>query len=303
MIRSIALLQMRTFARQRILHTTIGVTAGFAALAGVLGWASHQTIIGVYDESSKLLAQRGQAAPPNPFLLKPSLSMLANEIIYVTMIGALVAIVVGHIAIAEDESNGIGRLVFIRAIQRTRYAVGKLSACALLLGIASTSCFVVSVGALTIVDRFPSGTDLTRLAAFYLLAWLYSMVWTLVGAIGVLLTSKRPLALLGSISAWLTVTFAFPQFTSGLRPTQSLNPIVDPVSTSQTLFRIAAKARPYSLAEQFKEAAGRVLSTAASEPISQTRLRIAPIVAAVVILCAVAWQLIERHDYSRSNPE
>lgn len=303
MIATVARQQLLAYARQRMLIVTVTVLGGFAALAGALGWASHHTIIGVYDESTKLVAARGQAAPPNPFLLKPTLSMLSNEMIYITMIGALVAIVVGHLAVADDDSSGAGRLVFTRPIARARYSVGKMAAIGVLLAVGTAVSYLVSVAALTIVDRFPAASDLARLAGFYLLAWCYLMVFALVGAASVLVTRRRSLGLLTAIGVWLAVTFAVPQFTSGLRPTQSLNPVVDPVSTNQALFRITSHARPYSIAEQFKEAAGRVLATAAPEPAADTWLRIAPVLVAFVVLGALTHRLIARHDYSRSNPE
>lgn len=303
MIEVVARQQIVAFTRQRMLAVTIAVLGGFAALAGVLGWASHRTIIGVYDESVKLVAARGQSTPPNPFVLKPTLSMLSNEMIYVTMIGALVAIVIGHLAVADDDSTGIGRLVFTRPVRRGRYTLGKIAAIGALLATGIAVSYVVSVAALAIVNGFPMWSDLVRLAGFYLLAWSYLMVFALVGAVSVLVTRRRSLGLLTAIGVWLTITFAVPQFTAGLRPTQSLNPIVDPVATNQTLFRFTAHARPYSIAEQFKEAAGRVLATASPEPAAHTWLRIAPIAITLLALVAVTWQLIARHDYSRSNSE
>ena len=303
MIAVVAHHQLLAYARQRMLTVTVAVLGGFALLAGVLGWASHRTIIGVYDESVKLVEARGQATPPNPFLLRPTLSMLSNEMIYITMIGALVAIVIGHLAVADDDSSGIGRLVFTRPIPRTRYTIGKTTAIGALLAIGIAASYTVSVAALTIVDRFPAGRDLARLAGFYLLAWCYLMVFALVGAVSVLITRRRSLGLLTAIGVWLTITFAVPQFSSGLRPTQSLNPVVDPVSTNQALFRFTSHARPYSIAEQFKEAAGRVLATATPEPATDTWLRIAPILVTFIVLVVLAHWLIARHDYSRSNPE
>lgn len=303
MISAVARQQLVSFTRQRMLTVTLAVLSGFAALAGILGWASHRTIIGVYDESVKLVATRGQPAPPNPFLLKPTLSMLSNEMIYITMIGALVAIVIGHLAVADDDNSGVGRLVFTRPISRTTYTAGKTAAIGTLLAIGVAASYLISISSLTIVDRFPTVNDLVRLAGFYLLAWLYLMVFALVGAVTVLITRKRSLGLLAAIGVWLTLTFALPQFTSGLRPSQSLNPIVDPVSTNQTLFRITSHARPYSIAEQFKEAAGHILATTTPEPVVDTWLRIAPVLAAFLALSVLTWQLVTRHDYSRSNPE
>ncbi len=62
MIAAVARQQLLAYARQRMLIVTVAVLGGFAALAGALGWASHHTIIGVYDESTKLVAARGQTA-------------------------------------------------------------------------------------------------------------------------------------------------------------------------------------------------------------------------------------------------
>jgi ABC-type transport system involved in multi-copper enzyme maturation permease subunit len=304
MIATVVTHQLLSLRRQRFFATAIGVLVGVTVLAGILGWASHQTIIGVYDESVKLLATRGQSAPPNPFLLKPVLSMLSNMIIYITMIGALVAIVLGHLTVADDETNGIGRLVFTRPIARTHYAAGKLAAAGIVLMLAIAACFAISVAALAVVNKtFPGGSDLLRLIGFYALSWLYLMVFVAVGAVAMLVTRRRSLGLLAAIGVWLVVTFVVPQFTSGLRPAQSLNPIVDPVSTSQTFFKFTSNARPYSIAEQYKAAAGRVLQTTAFEPTGDTLWRVAPVAAALVLLALSMARLIARHDYSRSHPE
>lgn len=88
--------QIRSLRQQRVLGMLGATMLGVAALAGVLGWSSHETIVGVYDETAKLLATRGTAAPPNPFLLKPALALPSNMVIYITLIGALAALVVGH---------------------------------------------------------------------------------------------------------------------------------------------------------------------------------------------------------------
>lgn len=304
MIPTIAAHQLRTLRRQRVTAATVGVLVGLTTLAGVLGWASHRTIVGVYDESVKLLATRGLPAPPNPFVLKPALSMLSNMTVYVTLIGALVALLVGHLSVADDETNGVGRLLFSRGISRHRYTIGTIIGTTALLGIALAASTLVSAVAVGVVNHaIPAAADLGRLVAFYLLVWLYLTVFNLVGAVCVLVARRRSLGLLSAIGVWLVVTFAVPQVTSGLRPSQSLNPIVDPVSTSQTFFRLTHPARSYSIAEQFKEASGRILQTAPSEPALHTAGRIVPILTAALLTATVMARVIARHDYSRSTPD
>jgi len=302
MITTIAVQQVRGLMRQRVFVVLLVTMLAMTALAGVLGWSSHHTIVGVYDEAVKLLASRGLPAPPNPFLLKPTLSLLSNMVVYIPLIGSLLAVVLGHLSVVDDEANGIGRLIFSRRLTRTQYIVGKMCGAAVVLAFVLAASLLVSWLSLIIVNRsLPAGADLGRLAAFYTLSWLYLMVFALIGMVTVLATRRRSLALLSAMGAWLVITFAVPQITSGLRPTQSLNPIVDPAGTSQAFFRYTSNIRPYSLVEQYKAVSGTILRTAATEPTGDTVRHIAPLVAAVVALVVAVVVLVQRHDYSRGS--
>ena len=227
-----------------------------SAMAGVLGWSSAHTIVRVYDQAVTLLAPSGQPAPPNPFLLKPALSLLGNMVVYITLIGALLALVLGHLSLAEDKGNGVGRLVFSRHVSRTRYAMGKMLGCAAALTGLVAVCLLVSAAALLVVNHSLSAPDLGRLALFYALSWVYLMTFVLIGAVTVLATRSRSLALLAALAVWLVATFAVPQVTSGLRPTQSLNPVIEPVGTSQTLLP-DHPARPTRLDRRAVQGRGR----------------------------------------------
>ena len=300
MIATVASHQVLSLRRQRVFLAMLATLLTMTALAGVLGWSSHQTIVRVYDEAVKLLAATGKPAPPNPFLLKPTLSLLSNMVVYIPLIGALLALIVGHLSIVDDETNGTGRLVFSRQISRTSYVLGKITSAAIVFAVVLAASLAVSVAALLVVNRAIAGADLGRLLLFYGLSWLYLMVFALIGMVTVLMTRRRSIALLSAMGAWLVITFVIPQFTSGLRPTQSLNPITDPASTSQTFFKITSKLRPYSIVEQYKQASGRILQTATAESLGQTVQRILPIAGVAVVLVLLTVRLVQRHDFSRS---
>ena len=300
MIATVASHQVLSLRRQRVFLAMLATLLAMTALAGVLGWSSHQTIGRVYDEAVKLLASTGKPAPPNPFLLKPTLSLLSNMVVYIPLIGALLALIVGHLSIVDDETNGTGRLVFSRQISRTSYVLGKIASAAVVLVVVLAASLFISVAALLIVNRTIAGADLGRLLSFYGLSWLYLMVFALIGMVTVLMTRRRSIALLSAMGAWLVITFVIPQFTSGLRPTQSLNPITDPASTSQTFFKITSKLRPYSVVEQYKQASGRILQTAPTESLGQTIQRVLPIAGLAIVLALLIIRLVQRHDFSRS---
>jgi ABC-type transport system involved in multi-copper enzyme maturation permease subunit len=299
-IATIASHQVLSLRRQRVFLALLATLLTMTALAGVLGWSSHQTIVRVYDEAVKLLASTGKPAPPNPFLLKPTLSLLSNMVVYIPLIGALLALILGHLSIVDDETNGTGRLVFSRQITRTSYVIGKIASAAAVLAIVLAASLVVSAASLLVVNHTIAGADLGRLGLFYALSWLYLMVFALIGMVTVLMTQRRSIALLSAMGAWLVITFVIPQFTSGLRPTQSLNPITDPASTSQTFFKITSKLRPYSVVEQYKQASGRILQTATAESLGHTIQRVLPIAGLAVVLALVTVRLVQRHDFSRS---
>jgi ABC-type transport system involved in multi-copper enzyme maturation permease subunit len=301
LIATIAAHQIRALRRQRVWTALVVSMLAVSAMAGVLGWSSAHTIVRVYDQAVTLLASSGQPAPPNPFLLKPALSLLGNMVVYITLIGALLALVLGHLSLAEDKGNGVGRLVFSRHVSRTRYAMGKMLGCAAALTSLVAVCLLVSVAALLVVNHSLSAPDLGRLALFYALSWAYLMTFVLIGAVTVLATRNRSLALLAALAVWLVVTFAVPQVTSGLRPTQSLNPVLEPAGTSQNFFEITQHARPVSIVEQYKAAAGVILHTAAGESAADTAARVVPILGVLVLLLGLLIALIQRHDYSRSS--
>jgi len=299
-IATVASHQVLSLRRQRVFLALLITLLTMTALAGVLGWSSHQTIVRVYDEAVKLLAANGKPAPPNPFLLKPTLALMSNMVVYIPLIGALLALIVGHLSIVDDKSNGTGRLVFSRQISRTSYVLGKITSVAGVFAVVLAASLLVSVAALFIINRTIAGADLARLVLFFGLSWLYLMVFVLIGMVTVLITRQRSIALLTAMGAWLFITFVVPQFTSGLRPTQSLNPITDPASTSQTFFKITSKLRSYSIVEQYKEASGRILQTSSIESVGQTIQRILPIAGLAVMLVLLTIRLVQHHDFSRA---
>jgi len=299
-ITTIASQQSLLMRRQRIALVGLATMLAVTAMAGVLGWSSHHTIVRVFDQAVRLQAAAGQPAPPNPFLLKPNLSLLSNMVVYIPLIGALLALVVGHLILVEDQGKAMGRLLFTRQVTRTQYALGKILASIRFLAVILAGSGLVSLAALLVVNGTLSASDLARLAGFYVLSWTYLVVFVLVGMLTALLTRKRSLALLSAIGVWLVVTFVVPQFTSGLRPTQSLNPLTEPVGTSQTFFRVTQQAQPLSIVEQYKAAAGTILGTSPNSSTAETVVTIMPIVIAGALLTLlVLWQ-IQRHNYARS---
>lgn len=299
MITLVARHQFLALRRQRLLTALLGILLVMTALAAVIGWSSHQTIIKVYNEATALAVTDGSPAPPNPFRLKPTLSLLSNMSIYIVMVGALLAVVVGHLSLADDATSGVGRLVHTRPVTRRHHLAGTMIGVGAALGLAVLASLAVSAVALPLVNgSLPTVAEYLRLIVFYGLSWLYLLVFALVGMVTVLLGRRRSYALLSAMGVWLVLTFAVPQFTSGANPVSSLNPISNPVSTSQTIFAVTARARPASITEQFKAASAQILQTTTAEPVQTTAVRVLPLAVALAGLAAAADHLARGYDHT-----
>jgi len=299
MIATVARQQFVALRRQQIFLAVLAILLAMTSLAGFLGWMSHHTVVQAYDEAVRILAAQGQPAPPDPLGLKPPLSLLSNLAVYIPLIGALLAIVVGHLSLADEQAEGIGRVIFTRPVSRTTFLFGKVVAVAAVLAAILAASLVTSVASLVMVNgSVPSAAELGRLGLFYGLSWLYLLLFALIGMVTVLATRRRSLGLLAALGVWMVLTFAVPQFTSGLRPTASLNPVTDPVSTSQPFFGATAHARSFSVSEQYKQAAAQILETGTAEPWSDTGRRVLPLLGALVGVGLLTGGLARRHDFS-----
>jgi ABC-type transport system involved in multi-copper enzyme maturation permease subunit len=290
-------------ARRRTFVLMLGVLLLMTALSGVIGWSSHRTILRVYDETVRTLLAEGQQPPPNPFASKPRLELLNNMVIYVPLIGALLAIVVGHLGVMGDRQAGLTRLIFTRPLSRSAYFWGKLAGSAIAGTAIMAACWLLSVIAVALINReLPTGSEVVRLTLFFALSGLYLMLFVLIGCVAALLTRSQSMALFVAVAAWVLVTFATPQFTSGLRPIQSLNPVTDPVSkTSSPFFEATSKAEPIAVNEQYKALSEQLLAEGRRIDAGAAAGQLAPIVGFALLLAGWTHVLVRRQDVSEEG--
>lgn len=295
--------QLRSIRRQRTFVMFLGSFVLITTMAALLGYSSSRTIVRVYDEATKLLAETGQPAPPNPFDVTPSLALLSNMTIYVPFIGAILAVVLGHSTVIDDKASGIGRLIFSRPLSRRTYLASKVLAVALALAVVMVVSWTISTVAVLLINGGISPGDVGRLVTYFALSWAYLFVFVLLGIVTVLLTRQRATALLTALGVWVAITFVLPQVTSGIRPVASLNPLTAPAPAVQSFFQMTSHLRPLSLSEEYKSASATILRTGAGEALGQTLTHTAPVLVAAVALGALCLGLIHRHDYSRSGSD
>lgn len=109
-------------ARFVLRERTVGLLAVlFVALVLIsawLGWQATATVNRVYLDAAAFLQQSGQTVPSNPVLEISPLSLMRNMSVYVALIGALSAIVIGNRLVGLDRKAGVLPLLGTRPVSR-----------------------------------------------------------------------------------------------------------------------------------------------------------------------------------------
>jgi ABC-type transport system involved in multi-copper enzyme maturation permease subunit len=213
-------LRERTVTLLAILFVTLVLISAW------LGWSATTTVDSIYVDAAAFLKASGQAVPPNPVLDISPLSLMRNMSVYVALIGALSAIVIGNSLISMDRKAGVLPLIGIRPLNQTAFAIGKIAALAgLILSLIAVAA-VVAVATFLVLPTTSLGLgQWGQLAGFMAISTLYMAIFGLVGLTSAAATKSETVGLLLPVTLWLTLTFILPQLTANLNPTAAINPI------------------------------------------------------------------------------
>jgi ABC-type transport system involved in multi-copper enzyme maturation permease subunit len=230
-----------------------------------IGWSAKNTIINVYQETVKEISLKGiKEIPPNPFTGTPDLSILKNMIVYVFLIGSLLALVIGNNAFIRDRRSGVLRIIFSKFISKQSYIFGKI------VGIFETLLLVIFISFLLslfstvlISGHFLTPIEILKLSGFYAISLIYLLIFSMVGLYFAINSDGESIALLIPVIIWVIITFVMPQITSSLVPTALLNPTnIQAVTPHSNFFHILQMViRPFSISESYKEISDILLET------------------------------------------
>lgn len=205
------------------------LTALFLAmvlLSAWLGWSATQTINAIYAEAVKFMQSQGVVIPANPVSEGSPLTLLRNMSIYVALLGALAALVLGHLTVASDRKSGIVPIIASRPISRFGYATGKLLAIsAAIIGLTLFAAIVNVVTLLVLPGLTLAPDTWARLLGFYAASAFYMTAFGFLAALCAIKLKSESIALLLPVTVWLVLTFILPQVTANISPYAAMNPL------------------------------------------------------------------------------
>lgn len=260
--RLVARQSLTSLLRDRSVLILIAFFVAMVLVTAWLGWSATKTVDAIYVDAAQYLAASGHPVPPNPVSQSAPLAVLRNLGVYISLIGAFGAIVIGQLLIEDDRRAGTLPLIGARPVQRHDLALGKMLALVMATGaMIAVAGIIAVVTLLTIPSLFVGPLDLWNLALFLVAGWAYVTVF---GCLALGAAARVPATAGGLIAAtvvWLVVTFVLPELTANVHPTAAINPISTLASTPDSGFfqLMSAILGPFSLAEAFAWASGDLL--------------------------------------------
>ncbi|WP_210509232.1 ABC transporter permease [Naasia sp. SYSU D00057] len=242
--------------RSRTAHILLWVFVGMVLVSSLIGWITNRTVTGVFDR----IRAEGLTSQPNPFTGVSPLTYERNTVIYVLLIGALMAVVLGAQASLRDRKSGTSALVLSRPVGTASRLLGQLAGIGAVLGVVLGGSVGASWVVLGIIDAAPLGPEHTlRLLAFAALSWVLLMAFAVLGMLTGLVSRSETTALLVSFVLWSAIAFVVPQLGTAARPVTLLGPVPHPAATGGWFDAVAAVTGPLAVTEQYKRAAGVLL--------------------------------------------
>lgn len=256
--------KMTTFVRQELLALTrerlpltlFIVFVSMISASSFIGWLTKTTVSDVWIRTR----EAGLTNAANPFANVSPLYYARNSIIYIILIGTLMAIVAGVASALRDRKAGTVDLILSRPTSRAEYIFGKLIGISIWLALSLSIVGFIAATVITAIYGAPLPfPDYLRLAAFFLLALPLMVGFAAVGLLGGLLSRRETGALLAPISFWAFVTFVIPQVGTAARPIALLNPVPVPPTPGGPFDALNLFMGPMAVSEQFKAASGLIL--------------------------------------------
>lgn len=249
--------------RDRSVLMLVGFFAAMVLVTAWLGWSASSTVNAIYAEAVTYLTAAGQPVPPNPIGETAPLSVLRNLGVYISLIGAFSAIVIGHLLIEADRKAGTLPLIGARPFDRRAFALGKMRALVMATGAMMLVASVISVVTLFAIPGLNVGAgDLMYLALFLLAGWAYITTFGFIALGAASRMTGTASGLIAATIVWLVITFVLPELTANVHPTAAINPVSTLAPTPDTTFFhfMATVLGPFSLSEAFAWMSGSLLS-------------------------------------------
>lgn len=210
-ISTIAKKEYQTAFRNKLFVTIAVLFLFMSVLSVYIGSTTKRHEMSVYNDTVASLTAKGVTElPPRPEI--HTLTILANLTEYVSIVGAILAVVLGYNALIEEKESGTLKIILSRPVFRDQFLTGKLlglsGVIASLLGLA----FIFNILLLILVGGiFPTMGEIARLFTLVVMGFVYMLIFLTLSMTLSIKMKDNATVFLVSLVVWVLFSFVIPQ--------------------------------------------------------------------------------------------
>jgi ABC-2 type transport system permease protein len=300
----IARKEFQSVFRNRLFLMITLLFLGMSILSVYIGSATKHAEMRFYEEAVATLKTLGKTALPTPPDIQP-LTILSNLSEYVSMIGAILAIMLGYNSLIEEKESGSLKLLLSRPVYRDRLLSGKLLGGAAVIGLLLAIVFVFNLVLLVLFGGiWPSIADVGRLFVFVLLAFSYMMIFLTGSMMLSIKLRNAPQVFLISLVVWVLFSFVIPQMAQTQMTNSTVinsvsgiaNQIPQDTSLSRAINFLSPTWHLRSIGSQLLQATAGVTALSGRALLGQVGATLLILLAPVVLFTALAYAFFLRDE-------
>ena len=244
----------------------------------------------VYNERVTSLTKQGYTTlPPKPVI--NTLTILFNLTEYISIVGAILAVVLGYDTLISEKESGTLKLILSRPVYRDWLITGKLLGNAAVIGILLILAFIFNILLLILVGGIlPSGIEVLRLSVFMVIAFFYMLIFLSLSILLSIRFSNSSTVFLVSLVIWMLFSFVIPQMADAVKSNSTIINSITGTATilpqDTTASRTIDAISPYY---HFKVIGGQLLEAGAgSSAVSHSALLLSSIKTLLILLLPTA---------------
>ena len=280
-------------ARSRSPQLIVAVFLVLTSISSLIGWLTIRNVTKIYND----IVAQGLTKAPNPFNGVSPLYYMRDSVIYIVLVGSLMAIVLGAQASLRDRKSSADALIKTRNVSLLSRSLGQLSAIGVIIIGLEVVAIASSVLTIWMIQRIPLNFALLmHLLIFGGVSALLMFTIAALGFVFGLFARSEESTLLYSIVAWAIITFTIPQIITSTHPVALLNPTPAIVTGTGLAQSIVNTLSPFMVMEHFKSIANSLLGIDSS--LKLTNLSIVSF-SSFVVLASIGSILVSAKAFGR----
>jgi len=242
--------------RSKSPQLVVSVFLVLTSISSMIGWLTVRNVTKIYND----IVSQNLTTAPNPFTNVPSLYYMRDSLIYVVLIGSLMAIILGAQASLRDRKSNANELIKTRNVNLVHRILGQLTAVGSIIILLEIVALLTSFISIWVIQKTPLSIGaIFSLIGYGAVSAIFMIAIAAIGFTFGTISKSEESSLLYPIVGWAVLTFTIPQIITSTHPVALLNP-TPAVSTGTGLAQSVINGiSPLAVMENFKAIANAIL--------------------------------------------